>query len=186
VLDLLDGALTYTGRIVTGIPDSERGAPTPCEGLDVERLTAHLLGDLLRFAAVPASAGMATRAGDPDLAGRPLAHAYAEAAAAVRAAWRPEHVDTVYDLPFGPATGAGMAMFLLIEILGHGWDLAVATGQPEDAGDRLASAGLVVAKQLGDSLRSDDMMAPPHPTPPDGSAMDRLIAYLGRDPRWHR
>jgi uncharacterized protein (TIGR03086 family) len=184
VLDLLDGALTYTGRIVTGIADPQRGAPTPCETFDVEHLTGHLVGDLRWFAALP-DAIDTTRGPDPDLTGVSLARVYTKVAAAARAGWHPEHLDTVYGMPYGPATGVGLAMFMLIEVLGHGWDLAVATGQPTDAGEELASAGLLVAKQLGTSLRADGMMAAPVPVPPDAPAMSRLIAYLGRDPRWH-
>jgi uncharacterized protein (TIGR03086 family) len=184
MLTLIDGGLTFAGRIVAGIPDHLRGAPTPCETFDAEHLTAHLINGLRWYAHLPAGgATNPTGAPDPDLSGVPLGPAFDEVAAATRAAWQAAELDAVYDMPFGPVTGAGMTMFMIIEVLGHGWDLAVATGQPADAGPELATGALVVARQLGTSLRGDGMLAAPLPVAADAPPMDRLVAYLGRRPR---
>jgi uncharacterized protein (TIGR03086 family) len=119
---------------------------------------------------------------EPDLRDARLAAAFDEAAAAVRDAWSAERMRASFDTPGGPVTGEGLTQFMVVELLGHGWDLATATGQRADAGDDLAEAGLVVAHDLGEVLRSPGMMGPPVPVPPDASATDRLAAFLGRTP----
>jgi uncharacterized protein (TIGR03086 family) len=184
VLDAVFGGLDYADRIVAGISARTRHQPTPCEGLDVEALTAHLVQKLLIFGGVGAGT-----TSDPDAVPVPgleratLIDAYGPAAARVRTAWSGATLNRTFDLPQGRLRGADLCHFFLLEVLGHGWDLGVATGQPADAGEQLAEAGLGAAAAIGeDTLRSPGLMGPAVPVAADSPAMDRFVAAIGRDP----
>ena len=63
----------------------------------------------------------------------------------------------------------------------HGWDLAVATGQPADLEGRLAAHVLGFAEQaLATTESRGGRMAPPIAVAADAPVTRRLTAYLGR------
>jgi uncharacterized protein (TIGR03086 family) len=102
----------------------------------------------------------------------------------VRSTWRAEHLEKTYDLPQGQMSGDELARYSLLEVLGHGWDLAVATGRPADAGAALAQAGLRAAHDIGEeTLRSPGLMGPAVQLDGETTDMDRFVAYIGRDPQ---
>ena len=184
VLDAVFGGLGYADRILAGVSAPARHQLTPCEGLDVEALAAHLVQKVLIFGGV---GGGATNDPDafplPDLERVAPIDAYRPAAARVRTAWSGTTLARTFDLPQGQLLGADLCHFFLLEVLGHGWDLAVATGQPADAGEVLADAGLAAAAAIGDEvLRSPGLMGPAVPVAADSPPMDRFVAAIGRDP----
>jgi len=64
----------------------------------------------------------------------------------------------------------------------HGWDLARATGQSPDYDEALASEILAFGHQtISDETRAP-RIGPEVPAPEGASALDRLIAYVGRRP----
>jgi uncharacterized protein (TIGR03086 family) len=184
MLDAVFGGLDYTDRIVAGIPDQARHEPTPCEALHVEALTAHLVQKLLIFGGLGASTTTdPASVPEPDLGHAVLIDAYRPAAARVRTAWSAA-MDRTFDLPQGRLSGVDVSRFFLLEVLGHGWDLAVATGQPADAGEALADAGLQAVAAIGEeTLRSPGLLARAIPIAPDSSRMDRFVAAIGRKPK---
>lgn len=184
VLDAVFGGLAYADRIVAGVSDQTRHQPTPCEGMDVEALAAHLVQKVLIFG----GAGAGTMSDPdavpvPDLESVALIDAYRPGAARIRTTWSGVTLDRTFDLPQGRLVGADLCRFFLLEVLGHGWDLAVATCQPADAGEVLAGAGLEAAAAIGDdTLRSPGLMGPAVAVAADASPMDRFVAAIGRDP----
>ena len=186
LLDLLLGGLDLAEAVVSSVPERLRHAPTPCPGLDVEHLVGHVVAGMAWFAGLPGGAPSATPAGpDPELAGLPLGPAFADAARSVRRGWTVPAVEAVYPMPWGPAGGAEMAAFMAVEVIGHAWDVATASGQPRYPVDDLAEAALAVAQELDEqTLRSPGMMGPPVGTGPQAPAIDRFVAFLGRDPDW--
>jgi uncharacterized protein (TIGR03086 family) len=69
------------------------------------------------------------------------------------------------------------------ELLIHGWDLARATGQPADLPEDLAEGALSMWRtRLADRPREGMPFAAPQPVADDAPAIDRLAAYLGRQP----
>jgi uncharacterized protein (TIGR03086 family) len=91
-------------------------------------------------------------------------------------------LDRTYPLPIGQVPGLSLIEIRLIEHLGHGWDLARATGQPAPFPGDLAERGLVVARRqledrpagvhrpFGDEVETAD----------NAPAIDRLAGFLGR------
>jgi uncharacterized protein (TIGR03086 family) len=87
-----------------------------------------------------------------------------------------------YDLPIGRLPDSALAGIRITELLGHGWDLARATGQPADFPDDLAERALTEARnQLRNRPEGPHApFAPQAPVPDDAPAIDRLAAFLGR------
>ena len=183
VLSVLDGCLDWTDGVVAGIGAGHRDAATPCPEFTVDGLVAHLVDGLAWYGALPAGGATDPReVKGPDLASG-YADAFRAARAVVRRNWTPPRLDDTFALPVGQVTGAGITEYTVVEMLGHGWDLAVATGQPVHVADELAEAALTIARGLGEeTLRGPGMMGAPTPVDADAPAMDRFVAYLGRRP----
>jgi uncharacterized protein (TIGR03086 family) len=120
---------------------------------------------------------------DADWLGRDPRHAYTQAAVADRAAWRrPGALDTTVHLSLGALPGTMAAVVHLTEVLVHGVDLAVATGQPQRIDDRQCTDLLGTMQDMGgmDSYRVPGLFGAELPAPAGASPHRRLLAYLGR------
>jgi uncharacterized protein (TIGR03086 family) len=183
-------AVTSTAEVIKGIPAGQDvTAPTPCTEWDVRGLLGHIIGTLWlagglfadqppRYPMAPGSLPAADLAGDDPVA------AYAEAAAAALAAvGAGDAITRTHVTPFGAMPGPGLAGFTTLDMLVHGWDLAIATGQPADLDGRLAAHVLAFAEQ---ALATQDSRAgrigPAIAVPADAPVTSRLVAYLGRRP----
>jgi uncharacterized protein (TIGR03086 family) len=67
-----------------------------------------------------------------------------------------------------------------LDVLVHGWDLAVATGQDTRLDAGLVSACLDVVEPQLSMLQASGAFGPAVPTPPDADPQTRLLAMLGR------
>jgi hypothetical protein len=123
VLRAVRSSLGYTDRIIVGIPEDGRSRRTPCEGLNVEQLTAHLVQKVRFFGGLPAGGATDPEAvPEPDLRGRPMIDPFRSAARRVQSSWLPRHLHEVYDLAPGRRSGTEVVRYFLVEVLGHGWD----------------------------------------------------------------
>jgi len=162
----LDRAIEGTQAIIGGIRDEQWTAPTPCPGLDVRALVNH--------PPPPRDAD--------HLGGDPLA-AFRRAAAELREALaRPGVLAGNYTLPVGTVPGVALARIRIVEHLGHGWDLARATGQlagfPGDVTERALAAA---KQQLANRPDGEDSpFASEVPVPAQAPAIDRLAGFPGR------
>jgi uncharacterized protein (TIGR03086 family) len=96
-------------------------------------------------------------------------------------------MDKIMTLPTGPAPGSRCVEVASGEIVVHGWDLAKATGQSAPADNGVAEALLSSEyASLCAEVRSND--PPPFASEiaaaPATASIDRLAAFLGRDPQW--
>ena len=180
----LDAAIAGTETIVAGIAPGQWGAPTPCTGLDVRTLVNHLVTGNLLFAALVAGTPPPDR--DADHCGDDPVGAFRRAAAALRDAFaRPGVLEKTYTAPFGTGRGSALVRTRIIEQLGHGWDLARATGQPADFPAGVAERALAAARaQLATRPSPSDSgwtpFAPEVPVPDGAPAINRLAGFLGR------
>jgi uncharacterized protein (TIGR03086 family) len=148
-------ALDWVTGLAKEVPAEGMGAPTPCEDFDVRSLLGHLIGTARR--------GLATARGIPlrdiphvvnDIPDADLASTYARLAASIRAAWTPLTAADEVHAPWGPCTAMEAARGFTVETITHGWDLAIATGQPSDAPDNVADRCLAYAAAvIPDRLR---------------------------------
>ena len=174
-IDQLESSLARTETIVAGVRADQAGLPTPCAEYDVARLVDHLVGWATSFAARVTGG---TFEGDPNdfhAGADPTGefHAGAQTIVAAYRAGRPE----AEGLPVG---------LLLMEYVGHGWDLATATGQPVT----FTAAEAEPALKMGQQMLKPEYRGPGQAFGLEAEAgeaagsVDRLVAFLGRSPGW--
>jgi uncharacterized protein (TIGR03086 family) len=174
-LENLESAVRVTEKIVAGVRTDQRKLPTPCPDYDVARLLDHLVGFATNFAdrsigVVPAADPAQVRAGDDPQA------AYRDATVRLLDGYRDGSAGR-------EATPVGV---VLMETVTHGWDLAASTGQPTPYPDAAVEAALSAGQAMmaprfrGEGQPFGEEVQVPGSAPP----LDRLIAFMGRDPGW--
>lgn len=192
VITLLDPVLAGLAEVVAGSTGTDPAAPTPCADYDVAALRDHVLGWLQHFAAALADPDRRTVRADPtgyrfaDDDRDPAATVRA-AAATIAGAVRGGVLTREVAMSQARMTGPSVLGMTLGEYLVHGWDLAVATGQPwrppAEAADaaREFFAGMIAPEYRGPG---SGFFADEVPVPQDAPAIDRLVGFAGRDPAW--
>ena len=197
---ILDGVLAIGGLVIAGVRPEQLTDPTPCTGMDVRALLAHLIGALDRVAALGN--------GDDPLAVTESRvdddrwpRAWRRSATRAAHAWNDDVVlEQPMALPWIEGSGAEVLASYFSELIVHTWDLATATGQHPEWDDTVVAAALEGAHRILpadnrralyeqiSSARGFDEVAVPFaeavPIAGDAPAIDRLVAWCGRDPGW--
>jgi len=183
IAELHAQALDATGRIVRGVPADRWHAATPCTDWDARALVNHVVAGNLWAAELAAGGtidGVGTRL-DGDLLGDDPAAAYAESAAAAAAVFRrPGALDAPCAVSYGPVPGSVYAGHRILDVLVHGWDLAVATGQHYALDPKLMQACLQIIEPQLEAFRDAGALGPEVTVPADASEQTRFLALLGR------
>jgi uncharacterized protein (TIGR03086 family) len=174
-------------RVVSGVRDDQLTDPTPCEGTSVAALLDHLIGLTIAFRmaaekTVPEGGPSADAASlAPDWRTRLPAQLEALAAA-----WRdPSAWEGTTEAGGVTMPAPAMAAVALDEVLIHGWDLAVATGQPYRPDPASVQACLEFVGDRSDPANEPEgLFGPVVPVPDDAPPFDRLLGRTGRDPGW--
>ena len=166
-------------RTVDGVPPGGWDRPAPCAGWLARDVVRHMVEWMPAFLesagspplvvttdvdADPAGAWAQLRDGlqamldDPDVAASELAH--------------PQAGTHRFD--------AGIDMFFTNDVFMHTWDLARATGQPEQLDEGMAADMLSGMEPMDDMLRGSGHYGPKVDPPPDADATTRLMAFVGR------
>jgi uncharacterized protein (TIGR03086 family) len=172
-----EAALGALQHVLHPISRDQLSKSTPCSEYDVMQLTDHLMNSITLL-------GGAAGAEPPERNSEDSVERQIVCAArpALDAWHRRGLTDTV---TIGtneiPATFA--VSILSVEFLVHGWDYATATTHPIDVAESLADyvlglAHKVITPQGRATVGFDDPVA----VPDDAPALDRLIAFTGRDP----
>lgn len=154
---------------------------TPCGDLDVGTLARHLVALGLQSVAL---AEAATAEGQPVQAEEGTAEAFAAAHDRAVAAWATAPLDREVIAPWGPVPGAAALGMYANELLVHGWDLAVATGQPAEVPDGAVAAATEALARV--ALPAEIRAVPGFPFGPvveplDGAGpTERLANWNGR------
>ena len=180
-IDDLELALATTGRLVAAIEPDQWSAPTPCDGWDVTTVVNHVVGGMRLYAAELTGTDAGAEHEDDWLGNDPLA-AYRDAATQVLAAWRsPGAEQRTIGLSFGTVPAPLAAIVELTEIVVHGLDVAVATGQEAAVDQVQAERLLALMAGMGiEGFRAPGIFGPEQPAPADAPAHRRLLAFLGR------
>ena len=129
--DLLQAVLTDLASVVGSIRADQQHLPTPCTDLDVEQLRDHVLGWLATFeAGFSDPDGQAPGQTRRSTGRRPTLRAVRAAADQLDRAVRAGATERPLLLGEGAMPGDLALGMILWEYQVHGWDLAVATGQP--------------------------------------------------------
>lgn len=174
------------GAGVHGVADDQWALSTPCPDWDVRSLVNHLLFEL-RWA-VPLLAGRTiAEVGDRfdgDLLGDDPAGRWDEAAREALAAVDDEGaMERTVHLSFGDFPGREYAMQLFADLLVHGWDLRVATGQDARLDPDLVNGCAVWFAAVADGYRQAGAVGPLLEVPDDAGPQERLLAAFGRSAR---
>jgi uncharacterized protein (TIGR03086 family) len=173
-------ALDWVAHLAMNVPIDRLRAATPCEDFDVRNLLGHLIGTAHRGLAT--ARRMSTR-GIPhvvtNVPDTELAPTYARLAASIRTAWIPLAAADEVVAPWGTCMAMDAARGFTVETITHGWDLAVATGQPSDAPNGIADRCLSYATAvIPDRLRGV-MYDPPVVEVTASSSTEQLAHLLG-------
>ncbi|MGE5827046.1 MAG: TIGR03086 family metal-binding protein [Micromonosporaceae bacterium] len=175
-----DTVVEAVGRLVAAVSPDQLDDRTPCSSWSVRELANHLVETLNRYGAL---AARGVTPGEQRVYDDPVT-AFPAVAATTRAAFAaPGYLDTVAPTPIGPQPGRSVVQHVVSELTVHGWDLAGATGQAVDIPTDIVEAVLRAWQALfadWDRAQMSGNFAPEQPAPANGTALDRLAAYLGR------
>ena len=196
---LFERAIATGTTVIAAVEPDQLTAPTPCSEMDVRTMLGHLVGVLDRVGALGRGEDP-FGVGDASAPDHGWSAAWAAAADRMAAAWSDDAVLAgPMALPWIQGTGADVLASYFNELTVHTWDLAVATGQEPDWDDGVLAAALAsgdfipaedrlaLYEEISASLGLDEVAVPfaeVVAVPDDAPAIDRLVAWNGRDPRW--
>ena len=195
---ILDRAIATGGVVIAGFRPKQLTDPTPCSDMNVRTLLTHFIGVLDRIAALGNGEDFfaVSEANVPD---DRWADAWKESGRRATDAWTDDAVlERPMALPWIQGSGAEVLATYVSELTVHTWDLATATGQQPEWDDTVVTAALEAARQIlpAENRRAlyeeisiamglDEVAVPfaeAIPIPDDAPAIDRLVAWNGRDP----
>ena len=176
-------ALAETGRLVAAVGDDQWHRPTPCEDWDVRDLVNHVVSG--NFWVAPLMTGSTIEdVGDRldgDVLGDDPVDAYRRSAEEAAAAFSADGaMEALANVSYGPVPGRVYAGHRFIDVLVHGWDLAVGTGADTNLRPNLVEACLEVVQPEAAMLAASGAFGEDHEVPEGAAPQTRLLALLGR------
>lgn len=192
IRDLDRRAVQASVEVVSRSTTDDLRRPTPCAGWTLADLLAHMTVQHYGFAAAAAGRGADLAVWKPRPPSQDPVADYAAAAECVIAAFaEPGVLERKFELPeiipglkFRAAQAIG---FHFIDYVVHGWDVARSLGLPYSLPADLVQAALPVAEAVPEGerrLAPGAAFRPGIPAPADATALDRILAKLGRSPAW--
>ena len=195
---ILDRALAMGASVVADVGPHQLHQPTPCSEMDVRQMLGHLIGVLDRIAALGNGDDpfgvIETHAPDDG-----WSNTWAIAGGRATNAWRDDAVlERPMALPWIQGSGADVLTSYFSELTVHLWDLAVATGQQPVWDDAVVTAALearpilpaenrrALFEEISATMGVSEVATPfaeAVPVGADTPAIERLVAWNGRDPR---
>jgi uncharacterized protein (TIGR03086 family) len=176
-------ALDATRRIVAGVAADRWGDPTPCEDWDVRTVTNHVVSGNWWAAELAAGATIPDVGDrlDGDVLGADALAEYDDSAAAAAAVFRrPGAMEAPAAVSYGPVPGEVYCGHRLIDVLVHGWDIAVGSGQDRELDPDLVEACLAVVEPQAEELAASGAFHTDVVAPPGADRQTVLLAMLGR------
>lgn len=163
----LEEAFARTGQVIANISPDQMSNPTACTEWDVAEVLEHTTGVIGAFSGAVGGAAPAEGASFDELANGAMQ------------GWRSFDLDSSIDFPQPGTPGQAVAAIQLMDMLGHTWDLAKATGQNTEFSPELSEAAMAAAQMIvSDELREGRFG--PAVDAPDASPTDQFAAFLGR------
>jgi uncharacterized protein (TIGR03086 family) len=175
----LDEIIPLIAKVVEQIDADQLDNPTACDNFTVTGVLEHMIGGATHFS--PAFRG--GEAGSvPPLEGE-LTDRWTRAMAELLSSLHsPGAQERTVTAPFGDAAVADFARYTAFDGLIHGWDLSRATGLPYEPPDELVAQVDAFARQfVQPEMRNGDTFAAETVAGPGSTALERLVAFSGRD-----
>lgn len=187
-VELLDRAIAYARGSLALVTDDLMSAPTPCAGWDLRALLTHMDDSLVSLHEAGSVRRVRVDVSPP--APDDLVVSLRTRACQLLAEWTAdwamgavvgESRDVLVD--GRPVTSPVLTSAGALEVVVHGWDVAVSCGVPRPIPDDLAAALLRLSPVLVTDADRPARFGPELTAPPGASSGERLLAFLGRDPR---
>jgi uncharacterized protein (TIGR03086 family) len=183
VITTFQKSASATAAIARGIRPEQLDNPTPCTEWNVQDLVNHFTGSLEYFKARgEGKDSVPLRSASPAAYDETIKRLEGVALATAAVWRRPGALEQTIRTRAGEMQGSAMANLALSEMLTHTWDLARATGQRMAAEDIDVDAVLAGMKQTLTPEARQPGFAPEIPAPNEAPPIDRLAAFLGRQP----
>ncbi|MEV6228501.1 TIGR03086 family metal-binding protein [Saccharopolyspora shandongensis] len=180
-------AMRGTGDVIAQIRPDQLRLPTPCADWTLHGLLRHMVSENLAFARATTSG---TEPSDVDWdAGRlsaDPAEDYRSSAAAFGKAFAAEGVldRQVRVREFGVFPGRAALVFHLVDMVVHGWDVAKTIGARYEPDEDLPATALELMRRNPPPQGGTGVFAPKIEVQDSAPALDKLLAFLGRNPNW--
>jgi uncharacterized protein (TIGR03086 family) len=179
-------ALTATRNVIAGIKPSQWHESTPCSEWDVRELANHLIAGNWWAAELANGATIASVGDrlDGDVLGTDPLSAYDKSAAVAAAIFEREGaMSAPCAVSYGPVPGSVYCGHRFVDVFVHGWDLAVATGQPTELDPSLVAACLDVVRPQSAMLAASGAFGDGGTsTLAEKNPQRELLTMLGRKP----
>lgn len=187
----IEPATRVLAGLIAGLDEGQLSARTPCTEASLGDLLDHV--DSFSFAFTAAankqSLGRSGPPPRPDASrlGPDWRSRLPERLAGLATAWRAPQAWSGMTQAGGidmPGEVAGVVA--LDEVVVHGWDIAVASGQSFSCAPHLLEAvhGFAQNVVAQNPNGTPGMFGPPLPIPEDAPLLERYLGLTGRDPRW--
>jgi uncharacterized protein (TIGR03086 family) len=175
-------AQNWVAALIEGVQTDQLGLPTPCHDFDVRDLIAHVYKGADRVRGMGEGRAADTIDFTVDQLPADLAAGYREHIAAAQQAWAgDDSLGRLVTAPWGTVPGAMAVGGYLTEALAHGWDLATATGQPNEIDPELATVALQVAERAIPAQGRQEMpFAEVVPAAQDATPGTKFVNWMGR------
>jgi uncharacterized protein (TIGR03086 family) len=176
-------SLEVTRAYVAGVAPTQWADPTPDDEWDVRFLVNHVVTGNFWAAELGAGATIESVGDrlDGDVLGTDATAAYDASSAAAAAVFRePGAMERPCAVSYGPVPGEVYCGHRFIDVLVHGWDIAMATGQDPRLPEDLVLACIGVVEPQAAMLAASGAIGSDVEVGPDAAPQTRLLAMLGR------
>lgn len=180
-IELLNGVLTKTGDLMERIKKEMKELPTPCPEFRVEDLVNHMVGWTRVFDANCSSRSIEGDANEYQCKIHPAAE-YKAVATSLLDGWKKFGFDRKVRMMGSDLPAESVFNMTVMEAATHGWDLAVATGQPIPYAEQEAEEILTRAEATlpAEYRGTGKPFAEIVEVAPSAPAIDRLAGFMGR------
>jgi uncharacterized protein (TIGR03086 family) len=180
-------ATDRVGALLRSVTEADFDRPTPCPEAHVGALIDHIATFAKRFAgAARKESPQDSPPPRPDKANLPpdwQERVTADLAALAKAWQEPDAWEGMTSIGGLDLPGSAAGLVALDELIVHGWDIAVATGQAYDppVSEIDAATSFVAGFE---APRDGRLFGPVVEVADSASPLDRLLGLTGRDPAW--
>jgi len=176
-------SLEVTRAYVTGVAPLQWGDPTPDDEWDVRFLVNHVVTGNFWAAELGAGATIESVGDrlDGDVLGADPGAAYDASSVVAAAVFRqPGAMERPCAVSYGPVPGEVYCGHRFIDVLVHGWDVAMATHQDPRLPEDLVVACIDVVEPQAEMLATSGAFGTDVEVGADAAPQTRLLAMLGR------
>jgi uncharacterized protein (TIGR03086 family) len=173
-LTCAEATLALCQNVLRPIRQGDLGRPTPCAEFTIGQLADHLVTSMVSLGA---QAGAVVRPAETGTVESRVAFAAQQALEA----WDRRGLEGTVKRGALDLPAVRAASILPLELLVHGWDFAVATGQELSVSGEVSRYVLDLAHEvISPQARQSGLFARAVEVGPDAGILDRLIAFCGR------